>query len=71
MMDRYNTIDIKQLEVTPQDADNTYLGIDEYGQLIRTKIELSGTGGGDMDNYYTKTEIDGMIGDINNILETI
>lgn len=31
----------------------------------------SGSDDVDLSNYYTKTEIDGMIGDINNILETI
>ena len=41
MMENYKTIDIQQLEVTPQDADNTYLGIDENGNLIRTKIEVN------------------------------
>lgn len=45
-MEIRNTIDVQQLKITPQDADNTYLGIDENGQLVRTKIELSGTGGG-------------------------
>ncbi len=55
MMDRYNTIDIKQLEVTPQDADNTYLGIDENGQLIRTKIELSSGGGEAFANIVERT----------------
>ena len=44
-MEIRNTIDVQQLEITPQDADNTYLGIDENGHLVRTKIELSGTGG--------------------------
>lgn len=42
-----NTIDIQKLEITPQDEDNTYIGIDENGQLIRTKIELSSGGGED------------------------
>lgn len=63
-MDGNNIIDVQRLEVTPQDADNTYLGIDENGQLIRTKIELS-LGGGDTDlsNYYTKSEVDKKIKD--------
>ena len=57
-MDGNNIIDVQQLEITPQDADNTYLGIDENGQLIRTKIELSSGGGeSDLSNYYTKEEI--------------
>lgn len=65
MMDRYNTIDVQQLEITPQDADNTYLGIDENGQLIRTKIELSSGGGeSDLSNYYTKSEVDKKIDNI-------
>lgn len=46
-MNANNIIDVQQLEITPQDADNTYLGIDENGQLIRTKIELSSGGGED------------------------
>ena len=41
-MDINNVINIQELDVTPQDRDNTYLGIDENGKLIRTKIELSG-----------------------------
>ena len=36
-------------------------------------VDLLNISGGDVDlsEYYTKTEIDGLIGDINNILETI
>ena len=34
-------------------------------------IVIQGGGGGDMTNYYTKSEIDAMIGDINTILESI
>lgn len=52
-MNANNIIDVQQLEITPQDADNTYLGIDENGQLIRTKIELS-SGGGE----YTTPDMD-------------
>lgn len=44
-MNGNNIIDVQKLEITPQDADNTYLGIDADGQLIRTKIELSSGGG--------------------------
>lgn len=63
-MDGKNIIDVQQLEITPQDADNTYLGIDENGQLIRTKIELSSGGGeSDLSNYYTKSEVDKKITD--------
>lgn len=64
-MDGNNIIDVQQLEITPQDADNTYLGIDENGQLIRTKIELSSGGGeSDLSNYYTKSEVDEKIENI-------
>ena len=72
-MEIRNTIDVQQLKVTPQDADNTYLGIDENGQLVRTKIELSGTGGGDvnLDDYYTKAEVDVTTNRINDDVEEI
>lgn len=64
-MDGNNIIDVQQLEITPQDADNTYLGIDENGHLIRTKIELSSGGGeSDLSNYYTKSEVDEKIENI-------
>lgn len=64
-MDGNNIIDVQQLEITPQDADNTYLGIDENGQLIRTKIEFSSGGGeSDLSNYYTKSEVDEKIENI-------
>lgn len=64
-MDGKNIIDVQQLEITPQDADNTYLGIDENGHLIRTKIELSSGGGeSDLSNYYTKSEVDEKIENI-------
>lgn len=64
-MDGNNIIDVQRLEITPQDADNTYLGIDENGQLIRTKIELSSGGGeSDLSNYYTKSEVDEKIDNI-------
>lgn len=56
-LDMANTIDIQKLEITPQDEDNTYIGIDENGQLIRTKIEL-GSDDVDLSDYYTKEEID-------------
>lgn len=71
-MEIRNTIDVQQLKVTPQDADNTYLGIDENGQLIRTRIELSGTGGGDvnLDDYYTKAEVDTKITDTEQEINT-
>ena len=41
-MDNIKKINVKDLLVTPQDEDNTYIGIDENGELVRTKIELSG-----------------------------
>lgn len=40
-MEGYNTIDIQKLQVTPQDEDNTYIGIDENGNMVRTKIEIN------------------------------
>jgi hypothetical protein len=65
-MEKYNAINIQDLAVTPQDDDNTYIGIDENGNLIRTKIELSSGEGDDVDlsNYYTKTEVDDKIENI-------
>lgn len=70
----YNYIDVNELVISSQDVDNTYIALNENGELVRTKIATGGGGEGgsvDLSNYYTKTEIDGLIGDINNILKTI
>lgn len=40
-MEKDRRIDVQELAITPQDADNTYIGINENGQLVRTKIELN------------------------------
>jgi hypothetical protein len=41
------------------------------GNDILGEGDITIEGGSDLSNYYTKTEIDTIIGDINNILETI
>lgn len=41
------------------------------GNDILGEGDITIEGGGDLSNYYTKAEIDGMIGDINNILTSI
>ena len=47
-----NTIDVQHLAISQQDEDNTYIGLDENGQLVRTKISLNA------DDYYTKDDVD-------------
>jgi hypothetical protein len=51
-------------------ADTTNMDGSYYLPKIVDLLNISG-GDVDLSEYYTKTEIDGLIGDINNILETI
>lgn len=51
------------VKITPE-------GICENGKYLSDKYALKGEGG-DMSKYYTKDEIDALVGDINNILTTI
>lgn len=63
----YNYIDVNELVISSQDVDNTYIALNENGELVRTKIATGGGGeGGDVDlsNYYTKTEVDEKIENI-------
>lgn len=41
------------------------------GESLVGSGDITITGGGDMTNYYTKTEIDNLVGNINNELESI
>ena len=41
------------------------------GESLVGSGDITISGGGDMSNYYTKTEIDNLIGDINNELASI
>lgn len=54
-----NYIDVNELVISSQDADNTYIALNEYGDIVRTKIAAGGGEGGyvDLSNYYTKQEI--------------
>ena len=45
--------------------------INNQSILGEGNIEIQGGGGGDMSNYYTKAEIDAMVGNINTILASI
>lgn len=56
-----NYIDVNELIVSSQDADNTYIALNEYGEIVRTKIAVGGEGGSvdvDLSDYYTKSEVD-------------
>ena len=41
------------------------------GQSIKGEGNITIENDTDLTNYYTKTEIDSIVGDINNVLETI
>ena len=56
-----NYIDVNELIVSSQDADNTYIGLNEYGEFVRTNIEVPEV---DLSNYYTKSEVDKKIANI-------
>lgn len=58
-------IDLSRLAISSQDEDNTYIGIDENGNVVRTKIAV-GDGNVDVDlsDYYTKSEVDKKIDNI-------
>ena len=62
-----NYIDLSRLTISSQDEDNTYFGLDENGNIVRTKIAVGGDGGSgfvDLSDYYTKSEVDKKIDDI-------
>ena len=53
-MDNFSTIDIQRLAVTPQYEDNTYIGLDSNGKLIRTNIDNTGGSDIDLSGYATE-----------------
>lgn len=53
-MDNFNTIDIQRLAVTPQYEDNTYIGLNSNGKLIRTNIDKAGGSDIDLSGYATE-----------------
>lgn len=53
-MDNFSTIDIQRLAVTPQYEDNTYIGLDSNGKLIRTNIDKAGGSDIDLSGYATE-----------------
>lgn len=61
-----NYIDVNELVISSQDADNTYIAVNEYGDIVRTKIAAGGGEGGyvDLSDYYTKSEVDKKIENI-------
>ena len=61
-----NYIDVNELVISSQDADNTYIALNEYGDIVRTKIAAGGGEGGyvDLSDYYTKSEVDKKIENI-------